>query len=579
MSSSMTACPPGSRRPTTRCRCIRVGPHAQRGASVLIFLVSLAITLGGLLAAVDLARIQLAQDRLQSALDSAVQSAARRFGTAANAAWEPEIRAWMQANHDAPFTLSVQPGRERLSATARTSLRLLSTGFLPFSPATRTLNAASGTPLSNLRRLEVVVALDVSSSPESWLGLLDPRAWVSRQAAWDLIRGLLPETPDPNIRVGLVPFADTVKIAEPGRVSSAAVRAWMDSYWNGWLDTWIPASVNSRNPWTGCVSERGLSAGGTATPLQRDLIAGPGTPGNLAPLFLPHGFQLTPLSNRPDWRLTPNSIPTARPGYAVAAGIASARQLSTWVSLPAPNCGQVPAMTYLSANRSAFEATFARLLALPTTGNDTSLLPLGPLWAWRMLTPSWRTGVWADPAAPSPQTERVIVLVTSGLNRPQRTAQAYSGPSFGVPYAVDFSYQPCFWILTCLTYESARTERFTSDGATGGAVVQANSSISANANTLTSLNAHGTALYPGAEQSQPTHLDQYTRSLCRQLAGTDIKLYTLLVQPRYLREVALPCAVPEQRETQLISWSSPERLSTEVGDLANRILEAYRNPP
>src|SRR5690606_4547165 len=133
----------------------------QHGASALVFLVSLAVTLGALLAAVDLARIQLAQGRLQSALDSAVQSAARRFGTAANAAWESEIRAWMQANHREPFTLSVQPGRDRLAATASSRLSLFSAGLLPLDATTRTVRAASSTFLSNSRRLEVAVALDV----------------------------------------------------------------------------------------------------------------------------------------------------------------------------------------------------------------------------------------------------------------------------------------------------------------------------------------------------------------------------------------------------------------------------------
>jgi|GEM_PF-4449105 len=124
-----------------------------------------------------------------------------------------------------------------------------------------------------------------------------------------------------------------------------------------------------------------------------------------------------------------------------------------------------------------------------------------------------------------------------------------------------------------------RTERFTSDGTSGTGVVQANEGVFVNANTLTSLNAHGTTLYPGAEQSQATHLDQYTRALCRQLANTDIKLHTVIVQPRYLREVALPCAAPDQRETQLISWSSPERLAKEISDLATRIMDAYQNSP
>src|SRR5690606_12434016 len=116
---------------------------------------------------------------------SAVEAASRRFGSAPGAEWEREINAWMQANHDVPFTLNVSRSPDRLSATANHNLRLLSAGFLSFDSTTAGVHAQSGAPLSSGRRLEVVVALDTYTPPYS--EVLDFRARAARQAAQQLI--------------------------------------------------------------------------------------------------------------------------------------------------------------------------------------------------------------------------------------------------------------------------------------------------------------------------------------------------------------------------------------------------------
>src|SRR5690606_38407241 len=104
--------------------------------------------------------------------------------------------------------------------------------------------------------------------------------------------------------------------------------------------------------------------------------------------------------------------------------------------------------------------------------------------------------------------------------------------------------------------------------------------ITVNANTLTSLNAHGTTLYRPAgrevRQSDSGHLAEYTQALCRQISGTGIKLYTLTVQPYLLPRVTLPCQAREHA-AEITSWSSSSDRSREVSNLATRILESYQS--
>nr|MBF0685849.1 hypothetical protein [Pseudomonas sp.] len=376
-----------SSRPGRR-RNLPARHDAQRGVSAIVFLVTLVITLGGLLAVVDLARIQLAQGRLQSALDSAVEAAVRRFGSAPGAEWEREINAWMQANHDVPFRLTVNRGQDSLSATADHNLPLFSAGFLSFDATTATVHAASSAFLSSGRRLEVAVALDTYTPPYS--EFLDFRARTARQAAQQLIEALLPDDPDPNIRVGLIPFADIVKPVDPAdKAQSRKLNGWLHSFWHPWLETWVPSSA-SPNPWAGCVTERGLYLGGTAPPRPPNLRAEPGTPGQLAPLFIPHALSLSPLDRNPlDWlaQIMPGSSPVARTPYAVTVGISGQRQLDVWLSTRAPNCVDMPAMTSLTDNKKIFGPTFEKLLPVKS-GTDASMQPLGLLWAWRMLDPA-----------------------------------------------------------------------------------------------------------------------------------------------------------------------------------------------
>ncbi len=485
--------------------------HRQQGAVAILFLVTLVLTLGSLLAGLDLARVQLAQARLQASLDAGVDSALQQYGPdpgRPEADWRDVIEPWLLSLYPASgFVQSELTGNlpelditgERLVAEVSGNINLVSAGLLDIASAD--LLARRVVTFQSIDR-EVVLAIDVSTLTDSGP---DP----VRDAAAALASQLL----QAGTRVAIVPFSDTANLdlIDPNGDT------WLDPAWKN--EPWF------EDVWRGCVSEIGIDQA-----IPTNFIAWPGSPGALAPMaarvFETYEFvvddsidgyhQNLRLSDEPAEINETNSTEVIEAVYDYDDIISGeGGSLTLEMVLPAPeNCLDTNAILPFSDNISTIAQTINQLTPDP----DSSLLPVGLLWAWRVMNS-------APPGSSLNTPRRAIVLISDGRNQP-------ADPSDETTAVVD----EIFINITIPTLWCPGNSGCTGN-VPGGQVdsYTLTGSIDVIANVarqeVTSLNTDGPEIATGRSQTAVWDLNAYTTTICDNLrlgmGSEEIELHAL----------------------------------------------------
>lgn len=404
----------------------------QRGAISIVYMLSLPLILLMLLSSVDFIRYSMAQSKLQNALDAAVISAGRRLDTYnpnvkdQKTLWEKDASSYFHNNMPDDFlggsitSLAIHYGEEKndLQAVTGQLVQMDVSGTLPLLITGLNQRTAFDLYAKNeaVRRtrsdLEVILALDNSGSMDFDF---PKRMNVLKDSATTLVNTLFKaanatdEFAKSQIDIGLVPFTDVVNV---GNIPSAKQWLKTSQYPDG-LRNYLNYN------WSGCIAE---PAGNWSS--ANKLPAKALTPGA--------GFQPMLFTFSTDYR--PSKLPngakllTLNPGfYAVNGG--NDRRIAADRSQNANdrfriNLAMEPEyclnskVQFLNNSQSNINNAISSMQPYGGTG-----VPVGLLWAWRMLDPNWRgTTGWGDttmPKDPKPgRLQKVIVLLTDGENAP-----------------------------------------------------------------------------------------------------------------------------------------------------------------
>lgn len=476
----------------------------QRGAIALTFLLSFTVMLGGTLFSIDMVRYNATQSRLQSALDTAVISAGRKLavytpteGSDDKATWEADTYQYFRANMPEQFLGSDIPldainiqyleehtedgnfrTAQRLRMVASGTLPLLSTGYL--EETTMKLYASNWAVRRVRSDLELVLALDNTGSMDfdsptrmSQLKIAAKQLVTTVMRAGEAGVG---EDGKSGVYVGIVPFTESVNVRN---INSA--KTWLNKY---------PAQQNYlNNLWNGCITEppgnwtknnklpaRALTPSAGFLPLQavyavdfvppyfQDVLSGgrkdderdpgdvmPGSihlegTGNPKTLgYLAPSSNVATLDRRIRAEITPKH-PSTNPQHPAAenGSTAAASEKNDKVrALLALEAGTCPTSRVMFLNQ---EETDLNSAIDSMNSNGGTNVPMGLIWAWRMLDPAWRgTEGWGsatlprDPAAGS--LNKVIVLLSDGDNDPGDSDKRTSSTTTAFRLSYDYSYQ------------------------------------------------------------------------------------------------------------------------------------------
>lgn len=362
----------------------------QRGSAIPMIALGIFAIMSALGAAIDMARVQLVQSRMSSALDNAGLAAAATVNTTDI---NSEANKYFNANFPPAYmgttlgTLVVTPNADNsvlsLSITGTvptTIMKVVGINSLPISAASEVTRGSKG--------LEVVLVMDNTGSMTNSAGGGVSKITAAKSAAISLVNILYGNNETiPDLWIALVPFSQAVNIGTNHASWTVA-----DSF--DWGTT----------TWQGCVESR---SNGTASP-QYDITDDPPTTNPFLKYYAPDD------NNNNNWI-------TSSGGYSIT-------------SSRGPNINCPKAITPMTSSKT----TISNAINAMTTGGYTHI-NLGMAWGWRMLSPKWR-GLWGGEMNAndlpldynSPLMNKAIILMTDGDNTlPDITYTAYGYPSSG----------------------------------------------------------------------------------------------------------------------------------------------------
>lgn len=400
----------------------------ERGAVALTYLLLLPLIVLMLIGSLDFIRYSTAQGKLQNALDAAVISAGRRLdtftptsGSADETQWKQETASYFTSNvpdgylnstiaaanlnigyndeRDASGFITIQYVAMNISA----SLPLLTTGLM--ERASFPLAAANKAERRARSDLEVVLAMDNSGSMA-----YSSRMVTLKSAAKQLVASLFKaadsgedDVAKNEIDIGIVPFTGTVRIGDKEQALK-----WLNASWL--TNSIVKIKANYlQNIWSGCIAEPAM----TESPMPADVL----TPDDgFQPLFLTYSYDYTPSGKTPT-ELVSFDAPSSPQTYdrRVWAEIKGSA-IRVHLAVESEYCTEAPAI-FLSADQDKIDSAIDSMESYGDTG-----VPVGLLWAWRMLSPEWRgERGWGDdvmPRDPAVNLSKIIVLLSDGDNRP-----------------------------------------------------------------------------------------------------------------------------------------------------------------
>ncbi|MGB5808422.1 TadE/TadG family type IV pilus assembly protein [Castellaniella sp.] len=484
----------------------------QRGAIAISFAVSFLTMLGGTLFSIDMVRYNTTQSRMQNALDAAVISAGRKLavytpteGSADEDPWKADAYQYFRSNMPPNFFGSdvptdsidiqyleetTQDGKfrtaQRLRMIVSGTLPLLSSGYM--NETSMNLYASNWAVRRVRSDLELVLALDNTGSMDFDSPTRMSQLKISAKQLVETVMRAgeagVGEDGKSGVYVGIVPFTEAVNVKN---ISSA--KTWLNKY---------PAQQNYLdNLWNGCVSEppgdwsktnklpaRALTPSAGFLPLQAVYAE------DFVPLFL---TQLPGFGKKIDELRVGDVVPgsihlqkTGDPkklGYSEPSSNVATRDRRITASIQSKDSSED---LHTSGEDDKIRALLARETGTcPTSrvkflsqeetdlnsaiesmsSNGGTNVPMGLIWAWRMLDPAWRgTEGWGsatlprDPAAGS--LNKVIVLLSDGDNDPGDSEKRANSATAAFTLAYDYSYQTISRVIPgeCIRWNGSHTK-------------------------------------------------------------------------------------------------------------------------
>ena len=463
----------------------------QRGVIALTFAATFSVMLGSSLMALDFVRYNVAQARIQNALDTAVISAGRKLanyqstgpGYDPGQAWRDDATAYFKANVPDKFlgvaipagALTIDYGEDRVNAGGQTSdsgqflsaqrismsvtgtLPLMSTGFVRETGLE--IDAQNWAVRRVRNDLELVLALDNTGSMNDPASSTSTKIQVLRDSATQLINTVMAASAaggqtdgTSGAYIGLVPFTDSVNV---GSIASSP----------GWLNGATPEQKNYiQSLWTGCIVEPGPASGAdwtAANPLPAALLSPSSA---FKPMISVYSFdyqppKLTLTGSYPAYNRLAKDTSLGPDGFAFNAPSSAAKDRriianAPWSPTPstdpqtftinlaqeASNC--TPSRTFfLSKDQTALLSAVAAM-----KGNGSTAVPTGLIWAWRMLSPQWRGAAgWGSSTLPrdgDSKLRKVIILLSDGDNDPT-VRRGSNSPGTDEWFKLSYAYQEC----------------------------------------------------------------------------------------------------------------------------------------
>ncbi len=360
----------------------------ESGMTLPMLALTFMTIIGFVGTAVDVARLQLVQSRLSFALDAAGLAAGSTFNTTEI---EAEVSKYLNANYPANYLGSDAPevtiiiSNNNKVINLSTSTKMPTTFMNVFGFSEMSVSAASQITRTT-SGLELVMALDNTGSMNS-----SGKLTALKSAATSLVNILYgDETTLEHLWIGLVPFSQTVNIG---------------TGYTNWIDQTDFSSYNwGPTSWAGCVDARDDSSGDTldTTPTAQPYKA----------YFAPStDNRAYPYNNY--YHLNANKWITER--YADG----SPKTYSSYIGTSrGPNAYCPQPLTPMTANKNII---LTGINSMEARGNTH--VNLGGVWAWNMLSPSWR-GLWGGEMNASSlpldygteHMNKAVILLTDGAN-------------------------------------------------------------------------------------------------------------------------------------------------------------------
>ncbi|MFA7579435.1 pilus assembly protein [Castellaniella sp.] len=469
----------------------------ERGAVAVISILSFSVILASSLFAMDMVRHNVAQTRLQNALDTAVISAGRKLADfdpgkpAEHQAWLDDAYNYFRANMPAEYlgmaipreALEIEyledkaPGSairtaQRIRMSVAGDLPLLSTGY--FKQTAWPVGASNEARRKVRNDLELVLALDNSGSMDDSAGSkMGTRMAVLKSSTQDLIQTVMEaaaagaadyDEDDDEVRgafIGLVPFNDVVNV---GNVATAR-SAWMA----GWLGRYPDQQNYIATNWPGCIvepagnwSDSNRLPPEALTPLAgfQPLVSVYARAYTGSDLGLGNNQRLVARADYPDAGVGFLAPASASKDRRVTANfVPSASNIQTRFTLEPQYCTRSKVRFFVGTEEEQKNKSLSNAVAAMQSYGGTNV-GMGLLWAWRMLDPAWRgaDSGWGHAGLPrdyeTDKLNKVIVLLSDGDNAPsgvvQRVSESYSNKFAGFQMAYAYeetSKQTCTGVI------------------------------------------------------------------------------------------------------------------------------------
>lgn len=349
----------------------------ERGVSIIVFALTLPVMLAASGMAVDLAQAYNMKVRLGNALDKAALAAGTTSGTEAEI--EEQVLRFVEANFPEEKlgeTLNVNAVVNEMFISVTADARVDTLFMRIFGYNDITVREESEV-VRELSGVEVVLVLDVTGS------MAGNNITALRTASTSFLNIMFGRIRNSDyIRIGIVPFSNSVNVGAAGLTDNFVRRPTTDDYISPTSNIQYSSSTTgTTNNWKGCILERTYPADTTddATP-QWNMYRWPRT--------------CTRTSNGvcQTWSGEPNNL--------------------------CPNSRIVP----LTDDQAVLQATINNLaVAGNTYGN------VGMAWGWRVISPTapFTQGVEYD----DPDWSKVVIMMTDGDNTMHGTYSVYGRTS------------------------------------------------------------------------------------------------------------------------------------------------------
>lgn len=350
----------------------------ETGSFAVAGTISLAVLLFGIGAAIDVSRTVTSKTRMQGVADVASLAAARSLST--NSAELREIAETVFVQHIGPGADTlVQSVRRDGDAVVVDAEEPVGTTFLRLFGITEMDTAVSSTSVYAERSMDIALVLDTTRSMQG------QKLANLKRASRELIDAV-EELDGDSVRLAVTPFAQHVNVG-----TSRRDEIWLDVPEDETRETWerVPGSKRNCRTVSGSGTNDGVPWSGTWE--QCDY----------------------------DWRRGPDRTATWRGCVGSRAVPLDTRAAYDGVSIPGlldKPCGSE--VLPLTSDMSAVKRAVRDLNAQGET-----YMPAGLLWGWRMVDAS----VPFPNASPAPDGDRVVVLMTDGMNTKSKNGDGHFG--------------------------------------------------------------------------------------------------------------------------------------------------------